>query len=698
MSNPPLWGRGAKGGVHDGLPSGGSHDAMHGASTSNGKARHARRSISVTRSQARTRQAINDAQQGLESLLTPQTDDTQPHVISPSGATRSHRRGRVAGPAVDAGRITGPGHAPHDTANLLSGSDSTGVSLSVRGGSLAVPDDLSGPVRHVPQRRFGLAIEQATGYLQTARERAMLLVPDEQAGTLGLDLPDAHASRRAAAQWVSRYATHLVVLLVVGVLVCVGGFKAFTVQSAYSGDLSAVGAYSGTDHDEDQQASDGTPSPDDQNFQLTLPRTELGSAGNIPNSAGAEGGESADGTGDAPPASAMSVSPADVTHYVVANGDTIESIAGKFNVLPETVMGSNGIFDSEEDLAPGRVLLVPPIDAMYYVAAQGDTVESVARRFQVEPDTIASYAGNNLDSSGAIKEGQPLLVPGGMMPERQATINYTVKRGDSLRDIAARFGVDVPTMISSNNIPDADNLQPGAQLRVLPVPGMEYKVKKGDTINTIADRFGVTPQMILDYAPNQLTLQSTLKIDKVIMVPGGSLDVTVAAARLAPSSRGAARPVEIQPQRPVQPKSSTSKSVPAVPRPVDNSPKKATGRMVWPVNGTITQYFSSHHNGLDIAIRAGTPIHAADAGRVIWSGWRTDGLGYCVMIDHGNGLLTVYGHMIRQPSVYVGQYVSRGQVIGNIGSTGHSTGPHVHFMVKVGSGRNYRNPLAYLGR
>jgi murein DD-endopeptidase MepM/ murein hydrolase activator NlpD len=120
---------------------------------------------------------------------------------------------------------------------------------------------------------------------------------------------------------------------------------------------------------------------------------------------------------------------------------------------------------------------------------------------------------------------------------------------------------------------------------------------------------------------------------------------------------------------------------------------------MWPVNGTITQYFTRSHNGLDIAISAGTPIHAADSGEVIWAGWRTDGLGYCVMIDHHNGLTTVYGHMIRQPAVYVGQYVSRGQVIGYIGSTGHSTGPHVHFMVKAGSGssHDYRNPLAYLG-
>jgi murein DD-endopeptidase MepM/ murein hydrolase activator NlpD len=118
--------------------------------------------------------------------------------------------------------------------------------------------------------------------------------------------------------------------------------------------------------------------------------------------------------------------------------------------------------------------------------------------------------------------------------------------------------------------------------------------------------------------------------------------------------------------------------------------------MVWPVRGRITQYFGARHNGLDIAAPAGTPLYAADAGKVIWSGWRNDGLGYCVMVDHGNGLITVYGHMIRQPPVYVGQYVGRGQQIGNIGSTGRSTGPHVHFMVKAGMGANYRNPLSYL--
>jgi murein DD-endopeptidase MepM/ murein hydrolase activator NlpD len=391
---------------------------------------------------------------------------------------------------------------------------------------------------------------------------------------------------------------------------------------------------------------------------------------------------------------------------VVAEGDTIEGIADKLQVMPETVMGSNGMFDSEEPLAPGRELFIPPVDGMYHVTAEGDTLDSVARRYQVDPASIAAYKWNNVGPDGSIKYGQPLIIPGGMMPARETVITYTVRRGDSLRDIAARFGVDVPTMIHSNDIPDPDNLRPNSQLRVLPVPGVEYKVEKGDTVISIAEKMGVTPQMILDYGPNRLTAETQLKIDQMIMVPGGDPDqpVAVAAARIEPSARSAARPPEKPPARPEPPKTEKSKPAPepkpkaAAPKPPANTPKVGTGRMIWPVRGRITQYFSGRHNGLDIAIRAGTPIHAADSGKVIWSGWRRDGLGYCVIIDHGNGLSTIYGHMLRQPPVYVGQYVSRSQVIGLIGSTGRSTGPHVHFMVKAGGGRSYRNPLAYLGK
>jgi murein DD-endopeptidase MepM/ murein hydrolase activator NlpD len=397
--------------------------------------------------------------------------------------------------------------------------------------------------------------------------------------------------------------------------------------------------------------------------------------------------------------------PVEASRYSVVEGDTIESVAAKFKVLPETVMGSNGIYDPSEALAPGRALMVPPVDGMYYVVAPGDTLHSVAHKFQVNPDVIASYAANKVGPNGELTEGAPLVIPGGMVPERETVITYTVKQGDILKSIAARFGIDVPTMLHSNDIPDPDNLQPGMQLRVLPVQGMEYKVKKGDTIMSIADRYDTSPQMILDYAPNQLTTDSVLQIDQVIMLPGGSPPEVVVAARVAPrdqpSARGVQPPPEpkAKPQPQPQPKPQPKPPAPA-PAKSSNAPQVGTGRMVWPVNGTITQYFTRYHNGLDIAIRAGTPIHAADSGRVVWSGWRTDGLGYCVIIDHLNGLTTVYGHMIRQPPVYVGQYVKRGGVIGYVGSTGRSTGPHVHFMVKRGSSasHDYRNPLSYLGR
>ncbi|MDP9356750.1 MAG: M23 family metallopeptidase, partial [Chloroflexota bacterium] len=92
------------------------------------------------------------------------------------------------------------------------------------------------------------------------------------------------------------------------------------------------------------------------------------------------------------------------------------------------------------------------------------------------------------------------------------------------------------------------------------------------------------------------------------------------------------------------------------------------------------------HNGIDLAAPAYTPLLAADGGTVTAAGWCDCGLGFYVAIDHGNGFETVYGHMAEQPYVYVGQAVSQGQVIGPVGSTGLSTGPHVHFILKVGGG------------
>jgi murein DD-endopeptidase MepM/ murein hydrolase activator NlpD len=116
---------------------------------------------------------------------------------------------------------------------------------------------------------------------------------------------------------------------------------------------------------------------------------------------------------------------------------------------------------------------------------------------------------------------------------------------------------------------------------------------------------------------------------------------------------------------------------------------------IWPVNGPITSGFGWRwgrmHEGIDIGVPCGTPIHAAASGTVIYSGWE-DGYGNFVVIDHGNGLATAYGH---QSAIYVsGGAVSQGQTIGAVGSTGHSTGCHLHFEVRVNG--NPVDPLGYL--
>ncbi len=138
------------------------------------------------------------------------------------------------------------------------------------------------------------------------------------------------------------------------------------------------------------------------------------------------------------------------------------------------------------------------------------------------------------------------------------------------------------------------------------------------------------------------------------------------------------------------------------PPPAPAAPARATGGFIWPVSGSLTQYFGENpgdygpggHDGIDIANVQGTPIAAADGGVVIFAGWR-GGLGNAVGVDHGNGFVTWYGHA-SQLAVSSGERVGRGQVIAYVGTTGRSTGPHLHFSV-VRNGV-YVDPLAYLSR
>jgi murein DD-endopeptidase MepM/ murein hydrolase activator NlpD len=235
---------------------------------------------------------------------------------------------------------------------------------------------------------------------------------------------------------------------------------------------------------------------------------------------------------------------------------------------------------------------------------------------------------------------------------RDKTLEYSVMPGDTVGTIAEKFGVSTDTILWQNDLEAKSNIKAGQKLEILPVSGLSHKVSKGDTIYSIAKKYDTNPQGIVDFPYNTFVNDETfeLAIGQVIVVPDG---VKPKAIQSAP------RMLRLTP---------------------DAGSVTASGSFVWPTTGTITQNYVWYHQGVDIANRGLPDILAADAGTVSVPGFMAGGYGNYVVIDHGNGYKTLYAHMSR---IYVspGQTVNRGVAIGKMGSTGRSTGPHLHFEV-----------------
>lgn len=252
---------------------------------------------------------------------------------------------------------------------------------------------------------------------------------------------------------------------------------------------------------------------------------------------------------------------------------------------------------------------------------------------------------------------------------RTETIEYTVQLGDTVSSIANNFGLTVNTILWANDLGNYSLIRPGNKLLIPPYSGLLYKVKSGDTLSKIASTYKIDKEDIFKY--NDLNDDSSLKIGQELILPGASKIIVKAQPK---------------PSAPSQSSGNTSKV----------SSKPADGEnMVWPTEGRrITQYFSWAHNGLDIGNKVGTPIYAAEAGTVeiAATGWN-GGYGNTILINHGNGKKTRYGHLTTL-YVKVGSKVEKGENIGTMGSTGRSTGPHLHFEVIINGGRY--NPLNYI--
>lgn len=237
---------------------------------------------------------------------------------------------------------------------------------------------------------------------------------------------------------------------------------------------------------------------------------------------------------------------------------------------------------------------------------------------------------------------------------RDRILEYEVQGGDTLSSIAEKFGISQDTIAWENILPKKAVLKPGQTLRILPVTGISYKVQKGETIYSIAKKTSAEPQAIVDFPFNTFVNDETfaLAVGQVLIVPDGT------PSEEAPAPSAFAR------------------------RTPDAGTVTASGDFVWPASGRISQGFSWYHKGVDIANKDAPDVLAADSGEVILAGWPDNvGYGNRVIINHGNGYTTLYAHL-SQVYVVEGQRVRRGDAIGRMGSTGRSTGTHLHIEIR----------------
>ncbi len=274
---------------------------------------------------------------------------------------------------------------------------------------------------------------------------------------------------------------------------------------------------------------------------------------------------------------------------------------------------------------PSRPPVVEPPEPMTLTVGRDDDLQSLVDS-KIEPDR----------SEGERDEPPPIFY------------TYAVQTGDTLTGIAARFGIRVQYILWNNIdiLPDADVLTPGQTLQIPGVEGIIHHVRLGETLIEIAELYDADVDDIVNYEANNLSNADTLREGSTILVVGGRI---VARPTLSP------------------------------PPPTTSS----TYGFIWPTPGPITSSFGpAHPLGIDIGIETGTPVIAAAAGQVTFVGGHVCcSYGKYVIIKHDQTLETRYAHLSRF-NVQLGQWVQQGDLIGWSGSTGLSTGPHLHFEIR----------------
>lgn len=361
----------------------------------------------------------------------------------------------------------------------------------------------------------------------------------------------------------------------------------------------------------------------------------------------------------------------------VANQDKASNLNTK---ISRAVM-ANLIYAESEFLLPQEELVEETMSPESLLAAGQDRYLDEEANIEKEEGLIDDGAGYDdlptMDMGGdlvykPLGPNQPSSPDGSAAPvQRTEVVQHTVQSGETVSSIARRYGISVNTILWANNLTAYSLIRPGDNLAILPYSGILYTVKSGDTLSKIASRYSIDSDKI----SSANNIGDGLKAGAKIILPGASQIIqTQVAAKPSTSYTG----------------------ISAIRDLIQAPAAKVTGsKMAWPTVGTrITQYFSWKHTGVDIANKIGTPLYAADDGVVeIAAGGWNGGYGNTIVINHGGGIKTRYGHASKL-FVKVGDQVKKGENIATMGSTGRSTGSHLHFEVLVNGVR--KNPLNYV--
>ncbi len=364
--------------------------------------------------------------------------------------------------------------------------------------------------------------------------------------------------------------------------------------------------------------------------------------------------------------------------YVLTTNSEVEIV--------KEIASTNSTPASVSYLADKTMIAVPHVDFDYDTGSDQLVDESVPGAIRATP--IAEQ------------------LPSTTHAPRTTVETYVVKDGDSIGSIADSFGINVGTLLWSNNLSKNQFIRPGDTLKVPPVSGILATVKKGDTLGDLATRYDGNEEEIRQF--NNIVDDTTLLAGAEIMIPGGRPPqpaptfVAIAPSRKQSPTPDTRRIIPTNPQQNNGREDSGDQepTIPSAPAPATQKPADAdtkaipNTRLLWPTSGrVITQYYGWKHTGVDIDGDFTSPLYAAMDGEIITAGWNTGGYGLQIMIKHPNGMTTRYAHSSKL-FVKVGDQVKKGQVIAMMGSTGHSTGSHLHFEVYVNGKRT--NPLSYI--